>query len=92
MKPADQVAPVTIGYDSEWAHLARAETVASHRSTTSSRHPGVQFKGTVRHQLLELQPCECGGVRPGAGPHSPHWVRRPSGTVQVDCMGREVFR
>lgn len=71
-------------YDREWLQLAT--TVASRRSTTSSRHPGRAMVGTVVTSRRGLVRCVCGGMRtPFDGPHSPVVVS--VGTVR-DCTGK----
>jgi hypothetical protein len=71
----------------------KATHVASHRSTTSSRRPGVAIEGTVRRELVQLARCpDCPGhpKRFGTGPHAPRWVVRDGRHVKVDCAGREI--
>jgi hypothetical protein len=64
--------------------------VASQRATTSSRHPGTVFRGTVHARVLSITLCpDCGlSRRTGDGPHAPHWHQ---GQV-VDCQLRAVSR
>ncbi|MEW5740375.1 MAG: hypothetical protein AB1938_15710 [Myxococcota bacterium] len=67
---------------------------ASHRATTSSRHPGRVFRGAVYREGFRVTPCEkCGGLRfafmPGQA-HAPHWQSRGDRFVLVDCLGDEV--
>lgn len=69
----------------------------SHRATTSSRHPGRVFEGTVKATTRRALCLKCGcwwrWWRGGMGPHSPMWSTRPDGTkVIVDCSGDEVPR
>lgn len=58
------------------------------RATTSSRHPGVTFTGTVAYRLAALVRCPlCGGWRRESPyPHSPQL--RPGG--RFDCIGRPL--
>lgn len=88
---------VNRGSPAEWAPYfgperirGGADTVASHRATTSSRTPGKVNRGTIRHAVSQLVACvDCGVLRMGfGGPHAPHFANR----VQVDCIGREVRR
>lgn len=84
----------TYSRESDWIGVPMASTVASHRATTSSRHPGVVFAGTVRHQRNHVAPCSvCGSPRlyladVEPGPHSPHLRASAGGElVLVDCVG-----
>lgn len=67
--------------------------IADRRATTSSRHPGVTFAGSVYRPRGTLEQCdECGGTRLmlAGGPHAPRWTTRSGRAVQVDCIGRKV--
>jgi len=67
--------------------------VFSHRATTSSRHPGRTFEGTVKATTRRALCPKCGTWwRGGMGPHAPRWVDRNGAHVQVDCAGDEVTR
>lgn len=70
--------------------MTGAETVASHRATTSSRTPGKVNAGTVRVLRWEIVPCDdCGAFRfASTAPHASRFVRG----VLTDCKGREVRR
>ena len=78
----------TFSYSAEWDALTGPEVGHSHRSTTSSRHPGTKFEGTVAYRINRLVQCDvCGGRKldlPGV--HGDRWLdgRR------VHCVGREV--
>lgn len=76
----------TYSHPGEWDAVLPAVS-ASQRSTTSSRHPGREFVGTVYHLAANLTPCaDCGVLRRGRGPHAPRWR---NGAV-VDCQGKAV--
>ena len=68
----------------------------SHRSTTSSRRPGVAVEGSVHVKLGQCVRCEvCGGIRrvyvvPQL-PHATRWVERDGAWIRIDCSGDEVF-
>lgn len=65
------------------------QTISSHRSTTSSRRPGVAITGTVRVKFTELVRCgKCRRLWFGGAVHSPHWK---DGKL-VDCQNDEVRR
>lgn len=77
----------TYSHPGEWDSVIAARTAASQRSTTSSRHPGREFVGTVYHLAANLTECEgCGVLRRGTGPHAPRW----RDGVLRDCQGRTV--
>lgn len=88
----------TIGRDSDWANLPATNVVSSHRATTSSRHPGVVFEGSVKRGRTSLAQCpRCRGYLLLVGPsdsldrpHSPYLASRGDGLVLVDCTGAEV--
>lgn len=82
---------VTTSYSREWDALlgaARSTLVASQRATTSSRHPGRVFRGTVYVDVRLVEVCAaCGGSRRvGSGAHAPRMV---AGRL-VDCVGQEL--
>jgi hypothetical protein len=64
--------------------------IPSHRSTTSSRKPGVDIQGTVAVKHAPLVACpNCGGktTAPGQG-HRVRYVDAPCGHVHlVNCIG-----
>jgi hypothetical protein len=76
----------TRGRDSDWDEVPGMK--ASTRSTTSSRHPGVKFVGTVYTEARSLVLCPtCGGLRRySTAPHAPRWVDGR----QLDCAGRSL--
>lgn len=79
---------VTMFLDLTGLGPARATVGHSHRATTSSRHPGVTFTGTVAYRLAAVVRCPlCGGWRRESPyPHSPQL--RPGG--RFDCIGRPL--
>lgn len=62
----------------------------SRRATTSSRHPGRVFEGTVKYRIGHVVKCEsCGNYRrAGFGAHGVLWAVRDGVRVLVDCIGR----
>lgn len=80
--------PRLVTFAADWSDILPAEVGHSHRSTTSSRRPGVAIVGTVAYRITRLAECpHCGVLRRiSAGPHAPRYVdgRR------VDCRGVEV--
>lgn len=83
---------VTTSYAREWDAVLwgeRATLTASQRATTSSRHPGLVFRGSVYVEVRPITMCPlCGGSRRvGEGPHAPRIV---GGGRRVDCVGAEV--
>ena len=83
---------VTISRPGEWDAILPATRGVSHRSTTSSRHPGRAIEGSVSYELHRIAPCLlCGGLRRvSTNPLSPRWVTREGHHVKVDCAGTEV--
>lgn len=86
---------ITISRPSDWTDIfartaAAPTTGVSHRSTTSSRHPGRAIEGNVHYRISEIVRCvDCGGMRRSStNPHAPRW----QDGKQVDCAGREVSR
>lgn len=81
--------PVTFGREYEWNDVL-STSVRSHRSTTSSRHPGKTFEGTVAVQMTPLVKCSrCGGVsRFGDHPARHFRARRGDAVAWFDCSGR----
>jgi hypothetical protein len=74
---------VCVTYEADM--YAVSATVASRRSTTSSRHPGRAIEGTVRFRKRGLVQCGCGSMRVALdGPHAP-LVLLPG--VVRDCLG-----
>jgi len=68
----------------------------SHRSTTSSRKPGVAIEGAVAIRQARCVRCEkCGGMRlvmnDPHSPHAPRYVVKDGAKVKIDCAGEEVF-
>lgn len=82
----------TTSRPSEWDSVLPATTGKSHRATTSSRHPGRVFEGTVTYQVAQVVPCEkCGRPRRASvHPHSVLVHREGERTVRRDCVGDEV--
>lgn len=74
---------------SEWDAIVPASRGVSHRSTTSSRHPGRTFEGSVNYEVRRITQCpDCGFMRlAGLGPHAPRLNARRE---LVDCAGRPV--
>lgn len=83
---------ITTSHPGEWDALMPATRGVSHRSTTSSRHPGRAIEGSVSYALARIGRCEsCGFMRRlSTHPHAPHWTLRGGRHVQVDCAGNEV--
>jgi hypothetical protein len=84
---------ITTSKEYEWDHIYPPTRGVSHRSTTSSRHPGRAIEGSVGYVLVQQTTCpDCGGIRRASlNPHAPRWKRIPGGWMQVDCAGRPVF-
>ena len=83
----------TISRPGEWDAILPATRGNSHRSTTSSRHPGKAIEGNVSYEISHITTCEdCGSARRvSPHPHSPRWVKRAGVHMQIDCAGREVI-
>lgn len=82
----------TTSRPSEWDQLLPATVGHSHRSTTSSRHPGRAFEGTVNYEIARVVPCaKCGHPRrDSVHPHSVTLRRVGDRFIRVDCVGQEV--
>lgn len=83
----------TYSRESDWIGVPASSTVASHRATTSSRHPGVVFASAVYRERTTALPCaRCGHLRlivgnAVPGPHSPRWAEVAGSLRLVDCVG-----
>ena len=76
-----------------WDVMPQSTVGLSHRSTTSSRHPGRSFEGTVAYEITRIVLCEKCGLsrREGTELHAWWWSKDASGRhIKVDCTGTEV--
>ena len=82
-------APTVNPFAGEWDAIGLAKTGISHRATTSSRHPGRVFEGSVHYEVRGIAPCpDCGFMRRDVG--GPHAPRLNAEHHLVDCAGRPV--